>query len=73
MFIDGCFWHCCPIHQTFPKVNADWWQLKLAKNVTRDRDTDAVLKQLGWLPIRIWEHEKVEDAVEKVVSSLVGR
>ncbi len=24
IFIDGCFWHGCPEHATWPKSNADW-------------------------------------------------
>jgi DNA mismatch endonuclease (patch repair protein) len=37
VFVDGCFWHCCPIHGTRPKRNALWWQKKLDANVARDR------------------------------------
>src|SRR5262245_50663320 len=24
VFVDGCFWHGCPKHGTWPKANADW-------------------------------------------------
>jgi DNA mismatch endonuclease (patch repair protein) len=57
VFVDGCFWHCCPQHATQPKANADWWSEKLARNVTRDRDTDKRLEAAGWLVVRMWEHE----------------
>src|ERR1700748_3011780 len=36
VFIDGCFWHGCPIHATAPKNNAEWWRDKLTANVARD-------------------------------------
>ena len=26
VFVDGCFWHGCPIHATQPKTNAEFWQ-----------------------------------------------
>src|SRR5215207_10089041 len=35
VFVDGCYWHCCPVHATKPKANAQWWAEKLAKNVER--------------------------------------
>src|SRR5687767_7553838 len=36
IFVDGCFWHCCPKHATWPKANGGWWREKLAANVERD-------------------------------------
>jgi DNA mismatch endonuclease (patch repair protein) len=75
VFVDGCFWHCCPQHGTLPKANADWWREKLAANKTRDRDTDARLEAAGWLPIRVWEHEQSEVAaarISKVVRRRIG-
>ena len=57
VFVDGCFWHSCPQHATHPKANADWWSVKLAGNVTRDRDTDRQLEAAGWAVVRMWEHE----------------
>ncbi|MBP7571520.1 MAG: very short patch repair endonuclease, partial [Acidobacteria bacterium] len=29
VFVDGCFWHGCPQHVTWPKANADWWRAKI--------------------------------------------
>jgi DNA mismatch endonuclease, patch repair protein len=66
VFIDGCFWHACPLHATAPKSNAAWWVEKLAKNVARDLDTTARLKAEGWAVIRIWEHEDPQVAAERV-------
>ncbi|MGU3436422.1 very short patch repair endonuclease [Actinomycetes bacterium M1A6_2h] len=70
VYVDGCFWHSCPIHATHPRNNAQWWADKLAGNVTRDRDTDARLDAEGWTVVRVWEHENPVDAAEKVVSAL---
>jgi DNA mismatch endonuclease, patch repair protein len=47
VFIDGCFWHDCPIHGTSPTNNAAWWRAKIDANVARDRDTDARLVESG--------------------------
>lgn len=56
IFVDGCFWHSCPVHGTWPKTNADWWRRKILANVKRDRDTDRLLRTIGLRVIRIWEH-----------------
>jgi DNA mismatch endonuclease, patch repair protein len=57
VFVDGCFWHSCPLHATSPKANNSWWTSKLEANVQRDRDTDLRLREAGWTVIRVWEHE----------------
>ncbi|MDV7355399.1 very short patch repair endonuclease [Rhodococcus oxybenzonivorans] len=70
VYVDGCFWHSCPKHATFPKNNAQWWADKLAGNVTRDRDTDARLIESGWTVVRIWEHENPIEAADRVQEAL---
>jgi DNA mismatch endonuclease, patch repair protein len=72
VFLDGCFWHGCPEHGTFPKTNSEWWRRKILANLARDRDTDAKLKMQGWKVIRIWEHVSVDEAVNEIASA-VGR
>lgn len=70
VFVDGCFWHSCPLHETTPTANRDWWTAKLERNVRRDRDTDAYLRGLGWTVLRFWEHEDpvaAADVIEEVV------
>lgn len=65
-FVDGCFWHACPLHGTAPVTNAEWWREKLARNVARDRDTDERLIGQGWLVLRFWEHEDMTVAASTV-------
>ncbi|MQA87269.1 MAG: DNA mismatch endonuclease Vsr [Streptosporangiales bacterium] len=57
VYIDGCFWHGCPEHGTWPKANAEWWRAKIEANRARDRDTDRRLQEAGWTVVRAWEHE----------------
>lgn len=66
VLIDGCFWHGCPTHGTWPKNNAVWWRAKIEANIARDRDTDTRLQRGGWQVIRVWEHEPIEEAAERV-------
>ena len=58
VFIDGCFWHGCPEHGTWPKSNAEWWRQKIEANKTRDNRIDSQLIEMGWKSIRIWAHEE---------------
>jgi DNA mismatch endonuclease (patch repair protein) len=69
VYVDGCFWHGCPIHGTWPKNNADWWRQKIQGNQARDRDTDRKLADAGWTVVRVWEHEGQQgaDRVEAAV------
>ncbi len=71
VYVDGCFWHGCPDHGTWPKNNADWWRSKIEANQARDRDTDAQLRDAGWTVIRVWEHEAAE-AADHVAETVVG-
>lgn len=73
VFVDGCFWHSCPEHATSPKANAEWWSAKLQRNRERDADTDEQLRQLGWLPVRVWEHEDPVAAAERVRDLVLQR
>jgi len=57
VFVDGCFWHGCPLHATFPKSNQSYWLPKLAENKERDQRQSEKLRTAGWTVIRLWEHE----------------
>jgi len=70
VFVDGCFWHGCPEHGTWPKENADWWRGKIEANKRRDRDTDARLTAAGWTVIRVWEHEDLTQAADHIVETV---
>ena len=66
VFVDGCFWHGCPVHGTWPKANAEWWRDKIERNVQRDRNTTDALEAAGWRVLRFWEHEDMTGAAQKV-------
>jgi DNA mismatch endonuclease (patch repair protein) len=62
VFLDGCFWHGCGLHQRVPRRNAEYWIPKLEGNVARDRRVDDALSTAGWTVRRVWEHEDPEIA-----------
>ena len=58
VFVDGCFWHSCPLrgHCQIPKTRTEWWTNKLNRTRARDRKVVRVLRANGWAVARIWEH-----------------
>lgn len=66
VFVDGCFWHGCPLHMTWPEANGQWWRDKIERNRARDRETDKALRAAGWQVIRVWEHESQTAAADRV-------
>lgn len=74
VFVDGCFWHRCPLHGTVPKTNIAYWLPKLERNVERDARVTDALASSGWRVVRAWEHEdpiEVADEVERLVRGRV--
>lgn len=70
VFVDGCFWHGCREHGRTPKSNTGYWEAKLARNAERDRENDTALTASGWTVVRVWEHEPVEEVVDRIARLL---
>jgi len=70
VFVDGCFWHGCPIHATWPKNNAAFWEAKILGNMRRDRAVTRELKRTGWRVLRIWEHALARKHEARTVARL---
>jgi len=77
IFVHGCFWHqhtgCRKSRR--PTTNTEFWNEKLDKNMERDKQTEAKLKNLGWNILTVWDCEikDKELLIEKLKSSLVGK
>lgn len=70
VFIDGCFWHGCPEHATYPKRNSEYWLPKLHRNIERDEDTNRLLREAGWSVMRFWEHQAPDEVAIRIIASL---
>ena len=70
VFVDGCFWHCCPKHTTKPKNNRAFWHRKLAANRARDALVTQTLRRGGWRVLRVWEHELARKNEARLVRRL---
>lgn len=66
VFVDGCFWHECPLHGSIPRANGQWWKEKLLANKLRDSRNNETLHSKGWHVVRIWEHEVPEVAASDI-------
>lgn len=70
VFVDGCYWHGCPEHYACPRTNSGYWSAKIERNRARDTQVNAELQAAGWTALRIWEHEPVNTAADRVVATL---
>jgi DNA mismatch endonuclease (patch repair protein) len=55
VFVDGCFWHGCPVHYKAPVNNANFWRRRVETNRQRDRRHAEELARGGWHVLRFWE------------------
>jgi len=73
IFIDGCFWHGCPVCDRSPKSGNAYWENKISRNMARDRKYNELLINNGWLVIRLWEHEVTKDltgCISKILAAI---
>jgi DNA mismatch endonuclease, patch repair protein len=67
VYVDGCFWHGCPVHYSRPRSREGFWSQKLAANTERDSRLTLRLESCGWIVVRVWEHEiftRLDEVVE---------
>jgi DNA mismatch endonuclease (patch repair protein) len=72
VFVDGCFWHGCPLHYRPPKTRRPFWRNKRRSNRARDDRVRRRLNRLDWGCMRVWEHSTRRDA-DAVVLRIVSR
>jgi DNA mismatch endonuclease (patch repair protein) len=72
VFIDGDFWHGYRFPAWKDKVS-DFWKKKISENRERDKKNHRKLREMGWMVIRLWQHELKKDfssCIEKIVASV---
>jgi len=73
IFVDSCFWHGCPEHLRMPSSRQEYWNNKIRKNRKRDLAVNEYYKNMGWVVIRIWEHDlknNADEVADRTVISL---
>ncbi len=72
VFVDGGFWHGYGLETWGPSVS-DFWREKIGRTIERDREVDRQLSELGWIVIRLWQHEIKRDldgCIERVTATV---
>ncbi len=74
VFIDGCFWHGCPVcARRTPTARADFWREKIEGNRRRDERQRRRLRGQGYHVMRVWEHSLRTDVWLKRLHSMIQR
>jgi DNA mismatch endonuclease, patch repair protein len=67
VFLDGCFFHGCPIHGHIPYSHSDFWERKITRNKRRDRRYERKLRQDGFSVWRFWEHDLRKSRLHRTI------
>jgi len=70
LFIDGCFWHCCPLHYKRPKSRQEFW---IAHVEESNAKREELRKKLPYSWTRIWEHDVKNGKFRDIISNLIRR
>ncbi len=73
IFVDGEFWHGKDWNNKKQKIksNLNYWPAKIKRNIARDKEVNAHLKEEGWNVQRFWGKE-VEKNLEVCVAKIEG-
>lgn len=72
--VQGCFWHR---HEhcrfcTTPASNTDFWTLKFAETIKRDRLNQKALRKLGWRVAIVWECSVKDEGAQAVTQRIAA-
>jgi len=66
VFVNGCFWHKHDCGRfAWPSSNVEYWSKKINRNVERDTQNIALLTDLGWRVLTIWECQLKKEVAEQ--------
>lgn len=61
VFIDGDFWHGYNYLKLGIKLPNDFWKKKIENNMARDKRVNRELQKSGWVVLRFWEHQVINN------------
>lgn len=76
MFVDGDYWHSCPLHgrkMPFTGPNASLWEQKMRRTKDRDDRATEIATAEGWTVVRVWECAVRHDPQAAARAVLDGR
>jgi len=71
IFLDSTFWHGKDYEKTVSRIktNKEYWENKIKRNIERDRHVTDVLRNLGWVVLRVWDDDLRHD-LNNIVQSI---
>lgn len=75
VFIDGDFWHGYQFEEWRDSL-PEFWKQKIERNRERDVRNHQELEDLGWVVVRLWQHEIERDldgSVTRVIEAVQFR
>lgn len=74
VFVNGCFWHKHDCGRfVWPSSNVEYWSEKINRNVERDAQNIALLTELGWRVLIIWECQLKKKVAEQNLEMLYDK
>lgn len=62
IFCDSEFWHGKKFLEGEKfKVNNDFWEAKIKRNIERDQEVNRILESEGWQVVRFWGREIIKN------------
>lgn len=74
VFVDGEFWHGYDwdnVKQTRIHTNRDYWIPKIERNIERDQEVDAKLKEMGYTVLHFWEKHEVLKEMDACIQTIL--
>lgn len=75
VFVDGDYWHSCPVHgrkTPFTGPNAALWEAKMRRNSERDERSTRLAQEHGWTVLRVWECA-IRDDPDRAAQAILNR
>jgi len=69
LFLDGCFWHCCPEHYERPKSRQDYWREHVEESNERREERR---EELPYEWERIWEHDVDSGEFKEIIEETLN-
>lgn len=71
IFVNGCFWHQhrCK-YSILPKSNIKFWNNKINRNKSRDKNVWKTLRSAGWKVFVLWECKLKEKSLNPLFKNL---
>lgn len=75
IFVDGEFWHGYNWEEKKKKIskNRDYWIPKIEKNIERDKKFKQELEKMGWVVMRFWAENEVNENLEKCIKKIEAK